>query len=821
MKRLLSALAAAGLLLTGSPALAAPVDDPTGPPRPDTATQPAAQPGTGSPAAGQADQPGTGQPVTAQPVAGQTGGQVDGALSPAPPGPVGGVLAGRIPVKPAPATQVWSTRALSSQPGQNAPARLRLDIEALTPRVVTADTESVTVTGKVVNIGDRPLFDLELRLERGDALESEDEVRRALREPTDAELVQPWFTPIVDELRENESKPFTLTVPVRGTGNTSLKIDRPGIYPVLANINGRPQDGGRARLVALSTLLPVLGVPGGTPLGAPATPAKITLLWPLVDRPRMVSGGLEPVLADDELAGSLALGGRLYGLLMAYESALDGPLGPAVCLAVDPDLLRTVSAMAKGYQVRGQGAGKGSGAAELWLARLKLLAGGRCVVALPDADADLVALSRARLTDLGALAGKGVDVVRQVLDVQAQQGLAWPEDGVVDEQTLADLTAQGVTSLVVDQSAVAGTAGTAPVRVDGPGGKPVTAVRIDDMVSDALRGGPAQTTAGITTPTENRPVSVQNALAALVYRTAFQGDGRHLVITPPRRWNAPTGEVDTFLQQTKSLVGSGFATPVGLPTLLGAAPPEQRSTLSYPVESGAREVSPAVTADVSSTWQQLQRLFGAMAQQDAESTKPGDLVEPMRLNLLRAVSGSWRGNESGARATLATGREQLDALRGQVTVSEPSSPILLASGDSPIPVTIRNRLDVRVTVRILVEDTPGILVEQQPDVVLPARGDRQLTVPVEVLRSGRFPVHVRLTTPDGVELGERARLEVSSSAYGTITVVITALAGALLVLLSARRIYRRARAAKSAAAVPSTAGPGQPEAVTPERSSAS
>jgi hypothetical protein len=780
VKRLLSALAAAGLLLTGSPALAAPAEG------------------------GQVE-----------------GGQIDGALSPTQPGSVGGVLAGRIPVKPAPATQVWSTRALSSQPGQNAPARLRLDIEALTPRVVTADTESVTVTGKVVNIGDRPLFDLELRLERGKPLESEDAVRRALREPTDAEFVQPWFTPIVDELGENESKPFTLTVPVRGTGNTALQIDQPGIYPVLANINGRPQDGGRARLVALSTLLPVLGVPGGSPLGAPPNPAKITLLWPLVDRPRMVSGGLEPVLADDELAGSLALGGRLYGLLMAYESALDGPLGPAVCLAVDPDLLRTVSAMAKGYQVRGQGAGKGGGAAELWLSRLKLLAGGRCVVALPDADADLVALSRARLTDLGTLAAKGADVVRQVLDVQAQPGLAWPEDGVVDEQTLADLTAQGVTSLVVDQSAVAGTPGTAPVRVDA-GGKPVTAVRIDDMVSDALRGGPGQTTAGITTPAESRPVSVQNALAALVYRTAFQADGRHLVITPPRRWNAPTGEVDTFLQTTKSLVGTGFATPVGLPALLGATPPEQRATLSYPVESGAREVSPAVTAEVSSTWQQLQQLFGAMAQQDAESTKPNDLVEPMRLNLLRAVSGSWRGNESGARATLATGREQLDGLRGQVTVSEPNGPILLASGDSPIPVTIRNRLDVRVTVRILVEDTPGILVEQQPDVVLPARGDRQLTVPVEVLRSGRFPVHVRLTTPDGVELGERARLEVSSSAYGTITIVITALAGALLVLLSARRIYRRARAAKSAAAVPSTAGnPEQPEAVTPERSSAS
>jgi hypothetical protein len=60
-------------------------------------------------------------------------------------------------------------------------------------------------------------------------------------------------------------------------------------------------------------------------------------------------------------------------------------------------------------------------------------------------------------------------------------------------------------------------------------------------------------------------------------------------------------------------------------------------------------------------------------------------------------------------------------------------------------------------------------------------------------------------------------LEVSSSAYGTITVVITGLAGAALVLLSARRIYRRVRAARAASAqVPNDASE-----VTPERSSTS
>ncbi|MCE6997091.1 DUF6049 family protein [Saccharothrix sp. S26] len=725
---------------------------------------------------------------------------------------------GRLPVRPAPATQVWATRALSSQPGQQSQVWLRLDVEEMTPRVITADgPDSITISGKVVNVGDRPIEDIELRLERGRPLTDEDQVREALREPTDAEFVQPNFTPVTDRLERNESKPFRLTVPLRGTDPTSLRITEPGIYPILANINGVPDYGGRARLAALSTLLPVLAMPGGQAPTPPGNPAKLTLLWPLADRPRLVTAS-PTVLADDELAGSLAMGGRLYGLLMAYESALTSPLGTGVCLAVDPDLLRTVNAMTGGYEVPGLGAGKGRSAAQMWLDRLRLLAAGRCVIAMPDADADLVALSRAQLTGLVDLSLAGAEVVREVLGVQPTQGVAWPEDGVLDQPTLANLTARGLTSLVLDQSAVAGTPGTGPVRFDVAEGKPVTAVRVDGMVSDALQGAAAtRPVAGVTTPSETRPVSVQNALAALTFRAGFQSTGQNVVIAPPRRWNAPTGEVDLLLRTAKSLVAGGFAAPVALESLI-ASPPEQTAALSYPVEAGAREVPPTVTAAVADSWGRLHQLAESMSQPDAASAEPGDLVDPLRLALLRAVSGAWRGNDDGARAALATARYQLDGLQAQVTVTEPNSPILLGSGDSPIPLSIKNRLDVRITVRIVIEDTPGIVAADLTDIELPARGDRLVRVPVEVQRSGRFPVHVRLVTTSGVELGERARLEVSSSAYGTITVVITCLAGAALVLLSARRIYRRVRAARAASAqVPNDAS-----GVTPaERSSTS
>ncbi|GAA2665968.1 MULTISPECIES: DUF6049 family protein [Actinosynnema] len=725
--------------------------------------------------------------------------------------------------EPPPATQVWATRAVSKQ-GPQPQIFLRLDVEQLSPRVVMAgSSDSVTISGKITNVGDRLLRDIDLRLERGNALTKEEEVRTALREGGDSEVEQPLFTKIADKLERGESKDFTLTVPLHGDDPKSLRVDEPGIYPVLANINGTPDFGGRARLAALSTLLPVLTVPGGTTQNAPGGGSQLTLLWPLADRPRVVEQlpGDKSVLTDDELAASLARGGRLYGLLEGYKSALDGELAGSVCLAVDPDLLRTVKVMSQGYQVRGQGAGKGGEDAKLWLDQLRRQVSGKCVVALADADADLVALSRAGLGDLASNAlTEGARVVGDVLESQKPlQGVVWPEDGVLDQATLDRLTGQGVTGLVLEQQAVAGTTGTGPVTVGGD--KKASAARVDTMVSDALVGT-TSLIAGATTAGTEQAVSVQNALAALAFRTGFQGNGQNVVVAPPRRWNAPEGEITMFLQTMKSLVSSGYAKPVGLESLLDTTPSGQSAALSYPVEAGAAEVSPVVTAELARAWRGVQDIASSMSQQDAAAATPEDLVAPLRLALLRAASGAWRGDEAAARRALSVGLDRIDGLESQVTVAEPASPILLGSDNSPIPVNISNKLDVRITVRVVVEDVPGVSVTQMPDLVLPARGARQVMVPLEALRFGKFSVHVRLTTPNGVELGDRARLEVSSNSYGTITIVITGAAAALLVLLSGRRIYRRVRASKAAAArVADEIQHEDQMPATPEKSSAS
>ncbi|SDH54399.1 hypothetical protein SAMN05216553_12714 [Lentzea fradiae] len=730
-----------------------------------------------------------------------------------------------MPFLPAPATQVWATRPLSAQPGQQQPQFLRLDIARLTPRFVTSDSPAtVTISGSIVNIGDRKVSDIVLRLERGESLDSEDDLRKALREPAAAEAVQPRFTQVTDALEPGQQQDFTLEVPLRGTDPTSIRIDEPGIYPILANVNGRPDYGGQARLAALSTLLPVLGVPGGETKGKPGAPAKLTVLWPVADRPRLVrlGGKGQSQLVDDELTASLSVNGRLYGLLQAYEQAI-GSMSTAMCLAIDPDLLRTVQAMSTGYTVRGGAQGKGEVEAKLWLDRLKLAVTGRCVVSLPYADADLVALNRAKLGTMRTLAvTDGPALIQEVLGVQAVPDLVWPEDGVLDQPTFDELVTpqpdqryNGVKSLLLDPTGIADAPGTAPVVIGGE--HPVTAVKIDSMVSDALQGSESRprTLSGVTSPVESQPVSVQNALSVLVYRAGWQGDGRNVLVTPPRRWNAPLTEMTEFLSAAQKLIGGGYAAQTGLEELTKATPDVTTAKITYPPEAGAREISPLVTDSVSEQSVQLNGLVAAMQQEDSEHASPADLADPLWLGLLRATSGAWRSNEQGARSAADISQREINALTGMVGVTPPSSPILLGSGDSPIPVTITNKLDVRVTVRIALADTPGIRKLDLADQVLPARGERVVRVPVEVLRSGRFPVNVRLTTPEGVALGDSVKLEVSSSAYGTITVLVTVFAGIALVLLSGRRIYKRVRARNG-----ENDGAPPIENVTPEKSSA-
>ncbi|MCX6463358.1 MAG: DUF6049 family protein [Pseudonocardiales bacterium] len=700
----------------------------------------------------------------------------------------------------------------AAEPAPDGAGGLRLDLAGLAPQVVTAAGPSVlTVTGTLTNDGEVPVSGLGVRLQRGEPLRTEGAVRDALGGDAPTDAIAPQFQELPDVLAPGEQAPVRLTVPLRGAPETGLALSGTGVYELLVNVNGVPGDGDRARLAAVRLLLPVTGLPAGPdgsePVPAPdGVPVPVTLLYPVADQPRRLTTvpGEPVLLTDDDLAASFAPDGRLGGLVTALAGA-PATARDAACVAVDPDLVQTADAMRGGYEVVGPDGtrvpGTGAAAAGAWLDALAAAVSGRCVLALPFADADLVALTRGGLTGpLVEAVDAGRGVVAGLLGTPVLPGTAWPADGLLDEATLGALGTAGVRSVVlsadgVDLPARADPGGVVPLATgdDGP-----SAVLADPLLAAAAGAGidaeearPAGTAA--TARPATGPLATQDLLGALAFRAAA-GTGP-LLVTPPHRWDVDAAAATALLEGVDALVGTGLLTPRDLEgTVAGGAAEQARvRSLVYPLDAGAAEVAPTAVASVRTVLGDLDDLRSS-AVDDEQGVDPDDLFPALRLGTLRATSAAWRDEPDLAAAAAAAAAQRVADIRASVSVLEPPSPFSLGTSDSPLLLTVANGLPVTMRVRVELASTSGLRVAPIPVVEVPPLGRRQIQTSAEVLRSGVFTVDAAVLTQDGGRLGPPSRLQVRSTAYGTITLWLTGTAGVLLVVLAGRRILRRVRA---------------------------
>ncbi|MGQ0839496.1 DUF6049 family protein [Actinokineospora sp.] len=695
---------------------------------------------------------------------------------------------------------------------QQPSSRMRVELDRVSPRVVDASAQTVTVSGKITNTGDRKVERLEVRLQRGDVLDTEPKLRQALAEPQETSAASrptasSAFQDITGVLEPGQTADFALTVPLGGERG-ALRVDKPGVYPIAVNINGVPDFGRTERVGALSLLLPVLSVSGGGAVPPPADPSRLGLLWPLVDdQPRRIEtrpDGGPTIFSDDGLTASLGTGGRLFTLVSAVQSAAaaDPTLLRSLCFAIDPDLIGTVQAMISGYQVRtGSGVvdGRGSGTAELWLSRVRELTRGQCVVALPFADADLVALSRSDTVDLQTLAMSASSQVEEVLGVKPLPGVVWPAGGTLDQRTLADLSSARRTTVLADATRLQRTTGAAPYTL---GGNALRAIPYDELVASSLAPRAEVGLAGFKT------APAQNGLATLVFRGAFQAaPGQPVLVAPPRRWSASMDELTMFLRTVQQLTAQGYVRPLSLPSLVEGADQGTASGLDYNAQDSGAEIPAPVTAEVARiNAVQRELIKNVFTEDDTVQVDPAVLVAPLQLGLIRATSTGWRDRPEAAADAARAVSDQLAALLSQVTVNDPGRPLTLASSDSPIPVYITNALPVSVLARINLGDTPGLRPEETIFVKIPARLGINRYLPTKVTRAGRFTVDVYLTTENGTALGGTSRVELNSTSYGSITIVVTGTAAGALVLLVGLRLFRRVRAARTANAAAEGSG---------------
>ena len=721
---------------------------------------------------------------------------------------------------------------------------LQLRIDHVTPDIVTTTSEPVvTVSGTVTNVGDRPVHDVMVRLEHAPAVTSSPGLRTTLAgEPTDYSAVGD-FTTVSQDLARGQSVPFRLAYPVRSAEHPALGIDRPGVYPLLVNVNGTPDYGSAARLDDARFLLPVLGVPatppapGGTGSQQPidavvppdtARPVALTLLWPLADRPHLaagVPGRTEPArLADDDLATSLANGGRLDTLLAAADFATNDQVDPrglmrgAMCLAVDPDLLITVNAMSGGYVVSDDPAaglnspthpGTGQQAATEWLDRLRQLAQRVCVTPTVYAQADLRALQRVgdavlsstAITDAGP-------IVNQLLGITSLRGATVVGDGPLTGPAVRLLSAQpeptmaiAAAPLTADESGEP--ADTAPRRYSDK----VTVAPFDPCVAAALAGAgrtpisPGYLDTSLHVPLiHDSPVARrQDAIASVLWRGLQPAaQPRNQILMPPLAWDVTPDDAQAILTSVATAIHSGLAVPRPMPAVIAEAqalPPTPTATPPDNASGNPKaRYGDGVTSQISTTMERIWGLTAALTVNTQTGLTGDQYTAPLREDMLRALTQSVPPSvrEALAQQRVTTTQHTMNDLFHAVTVVNPGGSYTLATERSPLPLALRNDLPVPIRVRLVIDAPPGMTVTDMGEIELPP-GYLPLRVPIEVHFTQRVAVDVALRTANGLTLGEPVRLSVHSNAYGKVLFFITLSAGAVLFLLAGRRLWHRFR----------------------------
>jgi hypothetical protein len=727
--------------------------------------------------------------------------------------------------------------AAAGEPGVTPFVRVRID--QVTPDVVTTTSQPVvTVSGMVSNIGDRPVRDVMVRLEHAGAVTASVGLRTSLDGDTDQYEPASDFLTVAPELQRGQEVGFILSAPLRALTKQTLGIEKPGIYPLLVNVNGTPDYGAPARLDNARFLLPVVGVPPDKAddldsAVAPDTdkPVWITMLWPLADRPRLspgAPGGALPVrLTDDDLATSLAPGGRLDILLSAAEVVTshdvdpDGAVSRALCLAVDPDLLVTVNAMTAGYVVSNSSdgpaqlpgtpthPGTGQAAATEWLNRLRALAHRNCVAPLPYAQADLDALQRVKDPGLSAAATtNAASIVDRILDVASTRGATLLPDSPLTGRAVDLLNANDSTVVIAagDLSApethgsAEASGDTAPRRVSSD----VVLAPFDPAVGAALAGAgstpavPTYLDSSLTVRLVHDSITArrQDALGSMFWHALRHDDApRTQLLVPPATWNLQAEDAQVILTALTTTIRSGLAVPRALPAVIAEAAgvPEAAETVD-PYDSARGRFNDDVTTDIAGQVGRLWGLTSALNTDERTGLTGIQYTAPLREDMLRALSQSEPPDSRNgmARQRLGVVGKTINDLFGAVTIVNPGGSYTLATEHSPLPLALHNGLAVPIRVRLHVDAPPGMTVTDLGQIELPP-GYLPLRVPIEVKFTQRVALDVTLRTPDGMRLGDPVRLSVHSNAYGKVLFAITLTAAAVLVALAGRRLWHRFR----------------------------
>lgn len=338
-------------------------------------------------------------------------------------------------------------------------------------------------------------------------------------------------------------------------------------------------------------------------------------------------------------------------------------------------------------------------------------------------------------------------------------GIAWPATESVTEKDLDFIDAGGFARTIVSSSVISGSSLTSPNSTIGSH----TVAVSDAQVSELLR-------AAANATSEGEWAHAASSLAGVLAVTATQSPGATLFATLGRSGSAPAGLLGTTLSAVESFP---WLTPIKLTAALDI--PAVKSKLTDPDENQDRV--PLAT-----------KLLNAEGQTTRFSTVANDpslITGPQRLALLALFSASWTTDPTNWDASGQAYLTANDALRSSVNIPE-SSQINFPLERGNLPITVRNELDVPVTVYVTVQPERAILdvVNTRVKLTIEANSQAKAQVPVQSIANGEVRTRVslssgtgaRISTPTFVVLNVQAGWETAATVV--LGIIVVALFGA-------------------------------------------
>jgi hypothetical protein len=503
-----------------------------------------------------------------------------------------------------------------------------------------------------------------------------------------------------------------------------------------------------------------------------------------------IAFGPDGTFLDSSLQSAVAPTGRLAREVKALADLTNDPLRPRpVNVVWSPTLISQLESMRDGYSIDAGGsieqvpAGQGGAAdAAAVLDEMHRLANGSLVesTALPFAVPNIPALISAGLgIDVPTQVQRGQEAVEAFTGHPLAADTFWPPGGYLDQASLTTLSARGVRTFLMAPGLVHRDpqpkefAQPATTALPNSLTTTVTGIVPDAGVTSIL---------GSPVPQRDPRLATQDVLGELAQIWLEQpGVRRAVSMSVPDSLDVPGGLFPPLL---RILSRAPFLQVQKVSAITKNFHPDTDEPARLFPNRGTPFTSDYIT-EIANARADIGLYRSILVEQ---STVPDQLESEVLLS----EGAEFSENPDEGLTFLTDIRSDLGGLFHGIR-PDTSHAVTLASGRGVVPIGIVNDTPDRVRVQIRLISVRLEPEAQTETVLLQGQTTRLLPFRVTSRTTGRFPVQIRVLSPDGVPLGQPQDLIVRSTSYNLVALILVLGAAVFLLLWWARRFLPRSR----------------------------